>query len=63
MEIRSDLIYIIKIDNQFKAITGSDIILSMDMEEEEIVVMYDKNSKVDDIKNAFSVAGEIKDQK
>ena len=59
MEIDNDLIYVVKINGQLQKITGKDILLSVDMDNKDIVVMIDKNSNVDDISQAMKIVSDI----
>lgn len=59
MEIDSSLTYIVKINGKLQKITGEDIILSLNMEDKEVVVMFDKKSNVDDISQAMKIVGDI----
>lgn len=59
MEIDNNLIYIVKINEQLQKITGKDILLSVDMDNKDIVVMIDKNSNVNDISQAMKIVGDI----
>jgi hypothetical protein len=55
LEIESNLVYVIKIDDKFHKITGQDIILSANMENKDIVVMFDNKSNIDDISQAIKI--------
>ena len=59
MEIDNNLIYVVKINGQLQKITGKDILLSVDMDNKDIVVMINKNSNVDDISKAIKIVGDI----
>ena len=59
MEIDNNLIYIVKINGQLQKITGKDILLSVDMDNKDIVVMIDKNSNVNDISQAMKIVSDI----
>ena len=59
MEIDNNLIYVVKINGQLQKITGKDILLSVDMDNKDIVVMIDKNSNVDDISQAMKIVSDI----
>ena len=55
MEIDNELIYVIKINGQFQKINGKDIILSLNEKNKDLVVMYDKNSNLEDIEQAIKI--------
>lgn len=53
MEIDNELIYVIKINGQFQKIKGKDIMLSLDEKNKDLVIMYDKDSNLQDIEQAM----------
>lgn len=58
MEIDNNLVYVVKIDGKLHKITGQDIILSLDMEDKNVVVMYDKDSDMSDVEKAMKLVSE-----
>jgi len=60
MEIESNLTYIVKINGKLQKITGEDIILSLDRENKDIIIMFDKTSNIEDISEAMKIVGDIK---
>lgn len=59
MEIESNLTYIVKINGKLQKITGEDIILSLNSENKDVVVMYDKTSNKEDIIKAMKIVADI----
>lgn len=53
MEISNDVTYIIKVNSEFVKITGRDIILAINDNNEEVIAMYDRDTDIEDIKNAI----------
>ena len=53
MEIDNELTYVIKINGQFQKIKGKDIVLSLNERNRDLVVMYDKDSNLQDIEQAM----------
>lgn len=59
MEIESNLTYIVKVNGKLQKITGEDIILSLNSENKNIVVMFDKTSNAKDISEAIKIVSDI----
>lgn len=55
MEIENNSIYVIKIDNKLFKVKGRDIILSLNESKHDCVVMYDKDTNLDDVKEAIRI--------
>lgn len=55
MEIDNELIYVIKINGQFQKVKGKDIILSLDEQNKDLIIMYDKDSNLQDIEQAMKI--------
>ena len=55
MEIDNELMYVVNIEGAYHKISGKDILLSLDKSNNNLVIMCDKDSKIEDLKKAIEL--------
>lgn len=55
MEIDNSLVYVVNIKGKYYKIEGKDILLSLDKNNNNLIIMCDKDSNIEDIKKAINV--------